>query len=397
MRKKIAIITSTFPRWENDTDPPFVYDLARRLAGAFDVRVLCPHAPGAKSFETMSGVEVRRFRYAPAPLETLAYGGGILNRFRQSALYYLLVPPFLLGELAAVTRCLLSEKPCLINAHWLIPQGLIAVLAKAVSGSKAPLVCTLHGGDLFGLRGALFDRLKRFVLSRCAAVNVVSTAMADTVAGLGVERERISVIPMGVDLINRFVPGSFEKNSKSLLFVGRLAEKKGLIYLINAMPRVLANHPDARLTIVGHGPLESVIKSRVRELGIQQAVTFRGAVQHGELPEIYQRSQIVVFPSIVDSRGDTEGFGLVMVEAMGCCCAVIASDLPAIHDSVRNGETGILARQKDPENLAENIIPLLDDPGRCRVLGARARDYVLERYDWTIAAEKYISVFDSVS
>ena len=396
-RKKALILTSTFPRWQGDTDPPFVYDLACRLTDACDIIVLCPHAPATKTREIVAGIRVKRFRYFFSTYETLAYGGGILNRFRQSRLYYCLVPFFLAGELIATIRSLRSDRPDIINAHWLIPQGLIAVLAKTMTRSKAPLVCTLHGGDIFGLQGSVLDALKSFVLRRCAAVNVVSNAMAETVRSFGVDHRRINVIPMGVDLKNRFIPGEPAKIQKSLLFVGRFAEKKGLIYLINAMPIVLNKHPDARLTIVGHGPLEDAIKNRIAELGIQHAVSIAGAVENTKLPEIYQSSKIVVFPSIVDDTGDTEGFGLVMVEAMGCGCAVIASDLPAIHDTVIDGRTGLLTPQKNTPALAEKILRLLDDPEQCQTLALQARHYVLERYDWSTAAKQYADVFNAVS
>jgi glycosyltransferase involved in cell wall biosynthesis len=393
--KKVLITTSTFPRWQGDTDPPFVYDLALRLKDAFDILVLCPHAPALKTSETVAGMRVKRFRYFFARYETLAYGSGILNRFRESRLYYCLVPFFLAGQLLATIRCLLFERPDIINAHWLIPQGFIAVLAKTVTGTKAPIICTIHGGDIFGLKGARMENLKRYVLKRCAAVNVVSNAMTQAISGLGIDHRGIHVIPMGVDLKNTFIPGKQAKKSKSLLFVGRFAEKKGLIYLMNAMPAVLDKHPDARLTIVGHGPLEHTITQRMAALGLQHAVHIAGAVENAQLPAIYQTSQIVVFPSIVADSGDTEGFGLVMVEAMGCGCAVIASDLPAIHDSVIDGQTGLLVPQKNSPALAEKIIGLLDNPEQCKKLALQSRTYVLERYDWTITARKYIAVFNA--
>jgi len=396
-RKKTMIMTSTFPRWQGDTDPPFVLELARRLIDFCDIVVLCPHAAATKTREIVAGIRVKRFRYFFSRYETLAYGGGILNRFRQSRFYYCLVPFFLAGELAATIRCLISDRPDIINAHWLIPQGLIAVLAKTVTGSKAPLVCTLHGGDIFGLKGSVLAALKSFVLKKCAAVNVVSNAMAETVTEYGIDPRRINVIPMGVDLINSFTPDESAKTPKSLLFVGRFAEKKGLIYLIDALPAVLDKHPDARLTIVGHGPLEGAVKNRIAALGIQHAVTIAGAVENTKLPKIYQSCKIVVFPSIVDDSGDTEGFGLVMVEAMGCGCAVIASDLPVIHDTVIDGQTGLLSPQKNSPMLAEKIICLLDHPEQCQKLALQARHYVLERYDWITTSKKYAAVFNTVS
>jgi glycosyltransferase involved in cell wall biosynthesis len=392
-RLAVIILTSTFPRWDGDTDPAFVFDLAQRLSRTCDIDVLCPSAPGTKQAEVFHGVQVRRFRYFFRRWETLAYGGGILNRFRQSRWYYGLVPFFMAGELLALMRRLRAARADIINAHWLIPQGLVAVAARALTGSGAGLVCTLHGGDIFGLKGGLMTQLQRLVLRRCDRVNVVSSAVAAAVAALGVEQQRIAVIPMGVDLRDRFTPGEAVRAQKSILYVGRFAEKKGLAYLIDALPLVLQKHSDARLTIVGHGPLEAVLRARIAGLGLSKAVTILGALANSELPAIYQRHEIVVFPSIVDNRGDTEGFGLVMVEAMGCGCAVIASDLPAIHDSIIDGETGLLAPQQDPAALAGRITELLDDPALLRRLAAQGRAHVCSRFDWEMTAQKYAQVF----
>ncbi len=154
----------------------------------------------------------------------------------------------------------------------------------------------------------------------------------------------------------------------------------------------LASQPDEVL-----GPLEDAMKERIEELDIGHAIIFRGAVKNNELPTIYQQAQIVVFPSIIDSRGDTEGFGLVMVEAMGCGCAVIASDLPAIHDSIIDGRTGLLVRQKDPRDISEKINCLLASPETCSRLSQQGRSYILERYDWQMTAKKYTDVFNSLA
>lgn len=395
-KNKILVITSTFPRWEGDTDPPFVFELCRRINRALEVIVLCPHYPGTKSRERVQDITVARFRYFPEKWEKLAYDGGILNKIRQSRWYYLAVPFFILGELMATVQLLRKEDIALINAHWLIPQGLIALIARYCTRSSAALVCTLHGGDIFALNSRIATALKRFVLKRSTAVLAVSTAMQETVISLGAARSRVHVIPMGVDLHHSFVPSNREKKKKSLLFVGRFVEKKGLPYLIEAMPLVLQKHPDAHLIIAGHGPDEVALTEQIASLKLRDTVTCIGAVENTKLPGIYQAAEIVIFPSIIDSRGDTEGFGLVMVEALGCECAVIASDLPAIHDTIRDNETGIIVEQKNIRKLADKIIHLLDNPGMRQRLGRQGRNYVLERYDWEITAEKYCGVFREV-
>jgi len=358
--------------------------------------VLAPHGPSLKTHEHFDTLSVKRFRYFFQKWETLAYDGGILNKLRQKGIYFCLIPFFLLGELIGAIKILYAHNIAAINAHWVLPQGFIALLAVCLTRRTVPLICTLHGGDIFALNNLLAGALKRFVIHNCSAIVVVSRAIRDRVVALGAAPDKISVIPMGVDLRNIFIPPSADRKSKSLLFVGRLVEKKGLSYLIDALPAVFEKHPDARLTIVGSGPEESAARERLDQLQLTSHVHFTGAVHNAQLPSLYQAAALVIFPSIVDAYGDTEGFGLVMVEAMGCECAVIASDLPAIHDVVINNETGLLVQQKNAQQIAEKINFLLDNDSVRITLGKKARSYVLERYDWTITERKYSSLVEKI-
>jgi glycosyltransferase involved in cell wall biosynthesis len=192
-----------------------------------------------------------------------------------------------------------------------------------------------------------------------------------------------------VDLEGRFLPSACRRREKSLLFVGRLVEKKGLEYLIRAMPKVLEKHPGANLTIAGSGPEESAARQLVTALGIERHVRFLGAVPNSEMSPWYQASEVVVFPSVVAKDGDQEGFGLVLVEAMGCECAVIGTDLPAIRDIIVDGKTGLIVPEKDPKALAEKIVYLFDNPVIRSSLGRDGRSFVLEMYDWRNIASRY--------
>ena len=158
-RISILVLTSTFPRWKGDVEPPFVHELARRLTDSFDVHVLAPHAPGSKRREILDGVHVHRFRYAPSVLERLAYQGGILANLKKSPLLFGLVPFFLAAQLLAAIHLLMRQPIQVIHAHWIFPQGMVALLARALSRSKAKVLCTSHGGDLYGLKGAVFSRV----------------------------------------------------------------------------------------------------------------------------------------------------------------------------------------------------------------------------------------------
>ena len=212
---------------------------------------------------------------------------------------------------------------------------------------------------------------------------------------LGVDSRKVSIIPMGVDLRRRFVPPAVPSSTESLLFVGRLVEKKGLRYLLAAMPKILKRFPQAHLTVVGDGPSRLELEKLASDLGLRARVRFLGAFKNEELPAVYQRAGVVVFPSVVSADGDREGFGLVLVEALGCGCACVVTDLPAMMDIVQDGKTAIVVRQKNPDEMAAAVIRLLTDPGLRSEMVREGRRQVLESFDWWIIAAKYQAVLDA--
>ena len=395
--KRILVLTSTFPRWKDDDDPPFIFELCKRLKAHYQVHVLAPHYPGTKTEEILSGIYVKRFRYFINTLELLAYHGGILSKLKHNPWQYSLLPFFFLGELFALIRLIRRYRFHLIHAHWLIPQGLIAFLSCFLIKSSPPLLCTSHGADLFGIQGTLLNKLKRFVLSHSKAVTVVSRSMFDEVLKLYADLNQIHIIPMGVDLKNRFVPPKTRASSESLLFVGRLVEKKGLRYLLDALPLILERHPKICLRIAGDGPEKDNLKLRCDNLGISDHVHFLGAVKNDLLPELYSSSNVVVFPSVVAGGGDQEGFGLVLAEALGCECAVVATDLPALRDIIIDGKTGLVVSQKNIQQLAEKVILLLNDYELVRSLGREGRRFVLKHFDWSIIERKYVDLIEPIT
>lgn len=396
--QRILVITSTFPRWQGDEEPPFVYELSKRLSQHYTVHILAPHAEGAALTEQFDKLKITRFRYFFTKYQTLAYSGGILSRLKQNRWRYLLVPLFIIAEWFALVRLLRREKFDVIHAHWLVPQGLVAVLARAFFKNPPPLLCTSHGGDLFALRGKLFKKLKQLVLNRTTALTVVSQAMREVALSLSAEGAgaNILVIPMGVDVRNQFVPPLRARREKSLLFVGRLVEKKGLHYLLAALPLIVKQHSNVSLIIVGIGPDEPILKKQVTDLKLNKHIQFLGAVENEQLPALYQSSEVVIFPSIIASDGDQEGFGLVLVEALGCECAIVASDLPAMRDILTDNENALIFEQKNSPNLANKVNQLLSHPQQGLSLGKRGRQDMLERYDWEIISEQYSLLMERI-
>jgi glycosyltransferase involved in cell wall biosynthesis len=177
-----------------------------------------------------------------------------------------------------------------------------------------------------------------------------------------------------------------------LLFVGRLAEKKGVRYLLDAMPAVLAMHPGSTLVIVGDGPLRGELTRQARDLGLGEAVRFLGARQTNDLPEFYAAADACAGPSIVAAGGDTESFGVVFAEAMACGCPVVASDVGGVGDLVRHEQTGLLVPQRDPGALAQALCRIQEDEGLARRLRRNGRAHVKRRFSEASIAEQYETI-----
>jgi glycosyltransferase involved in cell wall biosynthesis len=387
---RLLVLSSTYPRFRDDPEPGFVHQLALRLARDFEVTVLAPHAPGAATAETLDGVRVLRYRYAPAALETLVTGGGIVANLKRAPWKWLLVPGFLLALAWRTWRLLRQWRPQLVHAHWLVPQGLIATLC----GARALLV-TSHGADLFALRAWPLPALKRFVVRRAAAASVVSAAMREELARLGAAAEKVRVMPMGVDLQELFTPAPVPRDPDEILFVGRLVEKKGLQHLIEALPAIRRARPGAFLTIAGFGPEEARCRALAQRLGLEAVVRFVGPVPQAELPALYRRAALFAAPFVEAASGDQEGLGLVVVEALGCGCPVVASDLPAVRD-IFGGPSKCLVAPGSPAALAGAITGALAQPEAAVAEALRTREALRERLDWDAVARGYAAVLGSL-
>lgn len=384
-KPRLLVLTSTYPRWKGDPEPGFVHELSRRLTDAFEVTVLTPHATGAATEELLDGVSVRRFRYAPAAWETLVNDGGIVANLKQQPVKYLLLPFFFMAQAWVAWRLIRRWRPQVVHAHWLVPQGFLAAILK-VFGSAPPFLVTSHGADLYALRSAPLPSIKRWVASQAAGITVVSHAMKDELDRIGIDASRAEVRSMGVDLKAGFTPdASVARDGESLLFVGRLVEKKGLRHLVDAMPRILAQRPNLRLRVAGFGPEEASLRAQATRLGLGESVQFLGPVPQAELPALYRQATLFVAPFVEAASGDQEGLGLVMIEAAGCGCPVIASDLPAVRDVLEER-----VAPGDADALADGILAFLGQASDVRQRKAETlRQRLLQRFDWHHVADGY--------
>ncbi|MCK9596042.1 glycosyltransferase [Candidatus Pacearchaeota archaeon] len=380
MKKKLLVFASTFPRWKNDTLPPFVYELSKRLTEEFDVSVLAPSFPGAKDFEVMDKMKVYRFHYFIKRYEKLAGSGGILPTLKKNPLFFFQVPFFLLGEYLALKRAVQEIKPDVIHAHWIIPQGWIA--SKIKKKFDVPYVVTSHGSDIMGLKG--FLGIKKETLENAKRITVVSDSIKkEIIKNIDSSlKNKIEIIPMGID-IKLFNPNKkdlsikkkYNINGPFLLFVGRLAPEKGIDLLINAMPQVIKNNPKTKLLIIGDGTLKNNLKEQVKNLGIEKNIIFIGWVDNKDLPRYYATADLFVCPSL------REGSPVSYVEALACGTNILVGDIPISRELIKKFGGNIT--KHNSEDITKQII-----------LSLRSKKKIknVNDYDWTNVKSKFEGV-----
>ena len=394
------MVTSSYPRHQKDSASVFLRYLSESLGRrGVKVHVLCPEdRTGGISAE--GEITVRGFRYFPRSLQRLAYGSGILSNLKRNPWLWFQVPFFLVSLTCSLIREVRSHRPDIIHAHWLIPQGLVAVLVKRLC--RVPVVITAHGADLFALKSPPMRSLKRFALRRCDAWTSNTRATAEPALRDGT-LPTPHVIPMGVNV--GFFRPDFNNDAWRppeaqflLLFVGRLVEKKGggdLLTAFSLLPKAL--QVKSALWIVGDGAEAARLKQQSSALGIVQRVRFWGRLSNHLLPEFYAAADLFVAPSVEAASGDTEGQGVVILEAFASGTCVVATRVGGITEVIEDGVTGLLVDPRNPLKLSVAIEELLHDPERRRRLAENALRKVRENYDWEKVAAEFHRVYRDVA
>lgn len=380
-KKKLLVTASTFPRWKGDSEPRFILDLLSHMADDFDITVLVPMADGAKETEEMEGVTVIRYHYFPIhKWETLCYPGAIVPRIHEKKIRIFLVPFLFLSLYFNILR--LIKNYDLVHAHWMIPQGVIQ------SFFKKPFTVTGHGGDVTALNFGVIKKLKSRCLEKASKVTAVSSQLKMAMSQI-YDRTDIEVISMGCNLKcfgreHYQVEFFGQEGKKVVLFVGRLAEKKGVSYLIEAMAQI-----EALLIIVGDGPLKSALKEQASILG--NKVQFWGAKNHNELKTIYASADLLAVPSITAENGDKEGLPTTIMEAMASGLPVIASNTGGIAEIITDGINGLLCDERNSGQLSYKIKTLLKDDNLRERLSVNA-EKVIQKYDYHNIAGQFKKV-----
>jgi glycosyltransferase involved in cell wall biosynthesis len=373
---RVCIISSTYPRHSGDCAVPWMREAVKQLVAAgTEVTILAPSYKGLSDHQ-IDGVEVVRFRYFWAKWETLTHEEGAPSKIANPLLQLLAIPYTLFGMMA--TRSLTRRRGFdVIHVHWPFPHSLFTWAAK--SGCSAAVVANCHGAELAIARR---KRWVRFVLRWL--LNQADEVIANS-SHTGTEIERLCgrtahVIPFGTS-VSVEPAGPRDNETPVVLFTGRHIQRKGIEYLIQAVPLVLQNR-DVRLVITGDGDQRPMLEALVRDLKLEHVVDFRGFVSSEELASLYASSDVYVLPAVFDDRGDAEGLGVTSIEAFLHECPVVASAVGGIVDVVHHEETGLLVPEGDPAAIALAIERYLGDPDFAARMGRAGREFAQSQFDW---------------
>jgi len=268
-----------------------------------------------------------------------------------------------------------------INSHWLMPSGLAGAITASILGK--PHVATIHGSDVAAAEVLpLRSLITNLIARHCSAFTSVSQYLGGRLFRLLAPsttlQPKIHRVPMGVDE-DKFRPHPEPAPDRPrILFVGRLDERKGAEYLLEAASMLVGDFPDMAIRIVGDGPLRRDLERRSHESGLAGNVDFAGPLPNSELPGEYAKCQVVVVPSATNGSLVAEGLGLVAVEAAMSGRAIVASNIGGIPEVVQDHWTGLLVRERSPQEITSALRFLLCDRNMRVRFSKRGRAHSLE-------------------
>ena len=429
---KVLVIGSVYPRFQEDAEVPWLRTSVAHLKKAgVEIQVLAPAYKGLKSHD-IDGTHVNRFRYAPANWEILTHEEGAPSKMASKPWLQLLAIPYIINGFFQCIRICRKWRPDVIHAHWPFPHAYIALGAAKLF--RIPLVLNFHGAELLLIRKKKWVKpLLKFAIGQAQAIFANSSFTAGKIKAL--RNVDVEWSPYGttletnkdesnaschpernvvkskdpVTIVPHPVNGKFK-----ILFVGRHIERKGICYLIEAAKYLPRDKFEIR--IVGVGDLTEQLKQQAALLDERQKtkderdvilsesegssqgnqpanIIFTGKLSPEDLANEYKTANVFVLPAIVDHKGDTEGLGVVLIEAMELGLPIVASNVGGIPDVVVDGESGILVPEKDPVALADAFKRLEADATLIQKLLAGARKRIEECFTWNGIIERQIEVY----
>jgi glycosyltransferase involved in cell wall biosynthesis len=384
-KPSLLLLTSSFPNSPDDETCGYIRDFASSLAADFNVTVLAPPDPAAVLWSTGHFTVTRYSSLLPQSVDPLTAGADLND----------LASGSLLTKLAAVISlvCFFAQALVLalradaICSHWMVPSGVVGAIIRRILGK--PHVVVEHSGALHLLariRGG--RRVTRFIVKGSDRIVTVSLDLKRKLVALCPEAsDHIDVIPMGVTVPSTGDMLNSTESTRTILFIGRLTEIKGLDVLMNAMSGL----KDLRLIVAGDGERRKELECLALTLGLN--AEFVGRISANERSRLLSKCNAVVIPSRVLSGGRTEGSPVVCLEAMAAGRLVIASRVGGLAETIVDGENGLLFDPGNCSLLKEKLLLGLSDGKLRRKLVENARGLTAD-FGWDQIGSRYTTVIN---
>ena len=278
----------------------------------------------------------------------------------------------------ALINYLKKEKIDVVLAEY----GMVgAMVTQACKSAGVPLVVHFHGADVH--HRPTLEKYAGFypaMFAYASGMIAVSYDMTDALARLGADKSKIVWNPCGVDT-DKFKRIDIRHSPPNFLSIGRFVEKKSPTSVVRAFDIVTGECPDAKLTMVGQGPLFEETKSLINELGLNRKVTLTGVLDSGTIRKLIRQSRCFVQHSITAADGDKEGTPVTILEAGSSGLAIVSTAHTGIKEAVINGETGYLVAEHDIEGMARYMIQLAKDAKLASALGLKEAEHIRTNYN----------------
>ncbi len=301
-------------------------------------------------------------------------------------------------EAHAVSGYGFAEKLKALGVHKPLVHMIHGVLADEYEQAKQAGYASIRNRAVNYFMGRLAKLEEQAAQDASLIVTISNYSLQNIHNYYHVDSSKVRIVPNGVD-IERFKPAPDREASRKqfglgkepcVLFVGSLIPRKGLPLLVEAAKKVVKEQPEAKFLLVGDGPLRQHLANSIDAGNLSGNFRFLSNVADDMLPAAYGCADVFVLPSI------QEGQGIVLLEAQASGVPVVAFDIGGVKETVRSGETGLLAKKADSDGLADSMLRLLRDKSLREKMGQSGRDFVTESFTWDICAEKMLKVYREV-
>ncbi len=383
-RRSVCLVTNAYPDFAQSNRVVFMRLLTQLLADkGWGVSVVAPRIfEGSLPHEHEGPIEIRRFRSC--------LGNKLLVQYERTPVFRL--GGYMAAGVLSAVRCIWQQGCDLVHAHWVVPAGLIGLIAGKLCGK--PVIVTAHGSDILvtpkGSRA--IGSMVRFVLQKADGVTSVADHLTEEIVRMGISREKIHTFPMSVP-IESFGPEGrgIRMGDGPTIFCNRsLYPVYNVELLIRAAPLILKEVPEARILIAGEGPEAERLASLVRTLELEDRIYLLGAIPHTQMPEYLRGATVYVSTALSD------GASVSLLEAMACGVFPVVADIAANREWIKDGENGLLFNAHDASDLARRAVEALRQ-GDLRSRSRETNPQIVERKaQWKSNLKKLLLLYESV-